>query len=219
MKFINKSESPQAFEDWKEHSQPNIWSDLPSSKILDERREENIVYYSKEELRSELINEQGYICGYCQDEIKNDHTSKIEHIKARGREEYRRFTFDYNNLILCCRGVKAIPPPIERHCDTYRNNEDLLVTPLVVNCQSHFRYADNGNIYHLTVEGQDTINKLNLDTPKLINRRKEVIEGWLPFDVEFSYADLNEIKQLLELRREDNSFEPFCQVIKEILNV
>jgi uncharacterized protein (TIGR02646 family) len=216
MKYIDKRQSPSEFEDWKDQENPTVWNDLPSSKINEDRKEEGIFYYSKEELRTVLVEDQGYICGYCQDLISNNRTSKIEHIKARG--VYPDLIFDFTNLISCCKGEKINPPPKELHCDTFRDNADLLVTPLDTNCENHFRYDELGNIYHVTNEGLDTIKKLNLDTPKLNNRRQAVIDSWLSPEITITEDYLNELKEIMSQRDENHSFKPFCQVILNILS-
>lgn len=216
MKYINKRQSPSEFEDWKNQENPTFWKDLPSSKIKEDRKEEGVFYYSKAELRTVLVEDQGYICGYCQDSIFNNHTSKIEHIKARS--EYPNLIFDFTNIISCCKGEKKNPPPKELHCDTFRDNSDLQVTPLDNDCDTHFRYDDLGNIYHETDQGLDTIKKLNLDTPKLNNRRQAVIDSWLSPEIDLTEDYINNLKEVMSKIDENLAFKPFCQVILNILS-
>ena len=81
MKYIVKHPAPQAFENWKKQENPITWDDFPSN--LPQNQEDGIVYYSKNELRERLLDEQGYICCYCQQEIKNDFNTVVEHLKPR----------------------------------------------------------------------------------------------------------------------------------------
>ena len=46
-------------------------------------REDDVLYYTKEELRSVLLIEQGHLCCYCQRRIENVESTVIEHLYPR----------------------------------------------------------------------------------------------------------------------------------------
>ena len=73
-----------------------------SRKIEESKQEADIIYFSKEELREILGNEQGWICCYCGQRIKNNHTTIVEHLEPKSIN--KRLTFDYKNLYASCRG-------------------------------------------------------------------------------------------------------------------
>lgn len=78
MKYIQKNDAPEAFEKWKnQNPKPKKWDDFPSSKKKINERETGIAYYSKEELRSVLHEEQGGACAYCERKIYDDISSVL----------------------------------------------------------------------------------------------------------------------------------------------
>jgi hypothetical protein len=104
MRHIQKNSSPPEFENWKKANSPTAWGDLINEP---KHREEGIVYYTKEELRGELLKEQGHLCCYCQQRIKNEESTVIEHLFPRNgadKERGKAKMFDYNNLLAASDG-------------------------------------------------------------------------------------------------------------------
>ena len=141
MKRIEKQMSPIAFEDWKKNwrakngasledlyiqsgmTGKKLWAALSTSK-----RETTV--YSKEELRLELVEEQGFICCYCNREITFE-WSNIEHFKQKGNPKYFNLAYHYQNVFASCDGFSSEPRPREVCCDSKRlENEDLSLSPL-----------------------------------------------------------------------------------------
>jgi len=59
----------------------------------------------KNELRKQLIDEQGCICCYCMRRIKYEElavSTKIEHVKSQ--KKHFELQLDYQNLLLACGG-------------------------------------------------------------------------------------------------------------------
>jgi len=75
MKYIEKQASPTFFENWKKENSPTIWNDLknPQKKIF----------------REHLLQEQDYLCCYCNQAIP-DHPlrTKIEHLYPKDEDKY-----------------------------------------------------------------------------------------------------------------------------------
>ena len=218
MKKIQKSSSPAEFEAWIANKAPTFPSYSNASKLWDKLKPK-----VKQALRTRLYEDQGGICCYCQSEIANDETSVIEHLLPKSLNPLV-YTFDFDNVILSCDGEKYIPKPKESHCDDSKKDFLILVNPLQDDCESKFSYTRLGRILGVGVEAEQTINILNLDTPKLQIRRKR----------EFDFV-LDELDETLELEEDDsrtvleakiaeltqrdsnNLFQPFCAAIISLI--
>ncbi len=196
MKYILKNDEPTAFIHWKTQEQDNIirlyksgdsdasWSHLPSS--MPSRPEEGIVYYSKKQLADALLEEQGFICAYCNRVINNDLSKLSEFENARdrvcsmehlvSRKENIEKTFDYKNLTATCRGGEKVPKPRHTHCDNKRGAKPLPFTPLAEACETEIIYLQNGIIIGLTPRAEEVIKILGLDIPQLEENRKIALQ-------------------------------------------
>ena len=96
----------------------------------------------KTELRSSLLEEQGYLCAYCMKRIRRDNKVKIEHYTARTPEN----ELMYENLLAVCDGNETFIEngrkvnPKRFTCDTMKKNKRLHINPQ--------RLADMGTIYY-----------------------------------------------------------------------
>jgi uncharacterized protein (TIGR02646 family) len=239
MKHIDKKEIPENFKDWKENwrarndnnvkledlyaqdgmTGDRLWRTLanPKHTSTGEKR-----LYSKSELKEDLIEEQGFICCYCNREITLDDAT-IEHFKEKGKQENFHLAFDYENLILSCDGYEKIPRPRDTCCNISRiENEGLPLSPLQNNIENYFDFTIDGQIIGKTNEGQDVVKKLGLNISKLEALRKSAIRAILyenPFAeiLEFRTKEeaLKEKERLQQL--ENDKFEPFCTAITKVL--
>ncbi len=126
MRYIKKSEDPPFdFEQWKqsqkteidekceayetsktkdnkkEHlSADTVWNILPSSPS------KNGTDFSKAQLRTLLLVEQGSLCAYCGSLIVNNNHVRLDHATPKSIEI--RGTFDYYNLVAACSGGEYI---------------------------------------------------------------------------------------------------------------
>lgn len=220
MKYIRKHASPTEFEAWKIQENPQNW-DVLQSFIPEERREEGLVYYSKQQLRELLLTEQGYLCCYCTQEI--DHTPKttIEHLFPQAEDEDKGKIFDYMNLLACCNGGEQDPKPRQQHCGLARGSKPLLITPLMPDCESYFMYDQEGHILPTTSEAKQTIEILQLDIPKLKNLREIAISQYVFVDEDkrtlISPEDAKLLINRLQQRDQYDKFKPFCVAIMNIL--
>jgi uncharacterized protein (TIGR02646 family) len=229
MKHIKKNEEPQEFIDWKNNSFAGIeaknnagasgdelWAILPSNRTKPSAPNE----YSKADLRKAIATEQFYICCYCMTGIKGvPLDTRMEHFLPK--ETYKpNEVFDYQNLLAAC-DVKAKPE--EQSCDIKKDNKDpnkkIILSPLQVDCETHFDYKENGEIIGLTEEGKATIKNLNLDCKRLRLLRKEVLNTYI-FDVWQEDMTTNiEIDNVLapDFDGEKYILQPFCMAIVAIL--
>lgn len=178
MKYIDKGESPDFFEEWKKAGN-ETWDDI----------EEKDHYYIKAELRRHLLKEQGYICCYCGQGIDEGGKSVIEHIKCR--DNNKELHLDYKNLLASCLGGqkgregknKKQRRKIPIYCDANKGNDDIEILPLDPDCESKFIYGVGGEL-EAASDDMDTINTiktLNIGTSNtyLKNQRKGIIGKWI----------------------------------------
>jgi uncharacterized protein (TIGR02646 family) len=167
MRHIQKTEEPQSFSEWKA-----IESQTPNCTY------ENFKNPQKRELHEVLLQEQGYLCCYCEIQIARQH-SHIEHVKPQN--PYSELSLDYFNLLASCQGENTPPYKKPIHCGQKKGNELLKVSPLDPNCTDFFRYTEAGEIVPAQngneQEAEDTIEILGININKLIRLRKSAIEG------------------------------------------
>ena len=82
---------------------------------------------------------------------------------------------DYDNIVSCCDKRED-----DSTCSHHKGNEydeRLFVSPLNEECESHFQYAPNGQVFSSSKEGQYTIDLLNLNSYKLQRARAAHIKN------------------------------------------
>lgn len=222
MKRIVKNPVPLAFENWKMQERPTNWGNLPSKSMPEARQEAGIHYYSKEELRQALLQEQGFICCYCMQRISNAPTTKIEHLEPREGDSETERIFDYHNLLVSCNGGEKDPKPKTLHCDTFKGNKSIALTPLQPACEQAITFTTNGQIIARSPAATTTIKNLNLAIPKLNNQRSAAIAGFIYEDsAQTELIDPKTAKQLaiqLKKRNPQYQFTPFVKAILDALD-
>ncbi len=130
----------------------------------------------KQEIRVQLVAEQGFLCAYCMGRINPDESSmKVEHWHARKKYPAQQLT--YANLLGCCCGNEGAPNS-QAHCDTKKHDNDLLFNPADPSHHSQLkiRYEFNGTIKSDNSFFESQLNKeiLNLNYSRLMDNRKSV---------------------------------------------
>ncbi|MDC0834707.1 TIGR02646 family protein [Geitlerinema sp. CS-897] len=174
MKYIRKGTEPKRFEEWKQEENED-WK--PSY-------DDNFQNPEKQEVHEALLKEQGYICCYCERQIDRS-SSHIEHLIPRNQRY--DLALAYDNLFASCQGESETPPPKSVHCGHKKAewyDETLMVSPLQEDCETFFRYTEDGQILasrdvEKNKAATTTIDKLGLDIPKLRRMRQAAIEGFL----------------------------------------
>ncbi len=141
----------------------------------------------KEEVTQSLLAEQYGLCAYS--EVRPDQLglgTHIEHIEPKSANPAR--TFDYGNLVLSALSsddLKTIDSAEIFGGHKKRRDYDalLFISCLQADCGRYFVYLSNGNVepaYTLEPEqktkAQYTISLLNLNSPYLVNQRKNWID-------------------------------------------
>lgn len=200
MKYIEKNSSPQAFEDWKVFRKPTHWSQLDGTRMSASNRNASSIYYSKEELREVLLNEQGYTCCYCENEISNNPLiAKVDHIEPKIGNQNQHLIFDYYNLGLSCNGGERDEQPRKIHCDAAKQDNLLSITPYEQRCEEEIRFTVNGLIYSDTSDGTSTIETLNLGIDKLNNLRQVAIRSVVFDSTKNDYVTITEASKLYDV--------------------
>lgn len=215
MKQINKIAEPQSLVQHRAN-QPATYDGLP--------------FQTKEDLRQNLLSEQGHICCYCMKRIpekveKDGHSSydmKIEHYRC----QYAHADLDltYSNLFGACTGNEGMPKKLQT-CDTKKGSDELTIN-LLTNapvCESLFKYNAEGEMSSINDDGN--INRqintvLNLNMQSLKDARSEV---YLQVQKEVEAASRKYDNKQLKLNyfirekqnwlnRTGNKHRPFCMV-------
>lgn len=198
MKHIEKNDEPQEFIAWKVQEAASLelcynreegaaecaWNLLPSNepKISDV----GVTYFTKKKLKDALLEEQGSICAFCMSGLKNDADCTIDHLQPKA-EDARNRTFDYQNLLACCSGIPKLNFKKElRHCNNKKEDKTIPITPLMVDCESKFLFTIKGEIFPLDEKDDqaiETIDRLGLNSKKLVEKRNDTIYPYLYPDV------------------------------------
>ena len=198
MKRIVKDPEPADFSQWKANDRmahrPN-WGRIPAS--------------IKQKVHESLMQEQGFLCCYCETSVTaND--SHIEHFRPR---RYRDRQLDYDNLLCSCQRELSQGEP--RHCGNGKGSwfdEKRLVSPLESACEDRFRFTANGDIFsrrNNDAGAKATIHKLALNLPKL----RALREAAVTVLCDLSQTD---IRRLL-VRGTDGRFLAFHTTIRQVL--
>ena len=231
MKLIIKNQEPQTFIDWKTTMQDTFERYYEEGKTGDElyslllssrpkNPEEGILYFTKEDLRLPLLDEQGFICCYCNQRILNNHLTILEH--CQDKSTHPRLTFSYANLLASCNGNQKDPKPRALHCDAEKSDKSIPLTPLDGMCEVQLYFLADGQIKAHGEEGEETIKKLNLNMGKLVKLRSEAIEGWLFLNTDLT--DLIDVEtarltlEQIEKRDANNHFIEFQSAVQSVLS-
>ncbi len=134
---------------------------------------------NKDDIRSSLLREQGYLCAYCMRRITKDHM-KIEHWYPESKlDEVGRM--EYANMLGCCEGHKEGCSHEGDTCDTHKGDTQITETPVKEDHIAKIRYkSGTGEIYSddpvIDYDLNVTLN-LNCEEQYLKENRKEVLDA------------------------------------------
>jgi uncharacterized protein (TIGR02646 family) len=187
-------------------------------------------YKEKDELRTALLKEQGFICCYCMRRIQKptEDKMKIEHFKAfsiyDGKTEGKPdLTLDFTNLLGVCKGNKGAAEHLQ-HCDELKGNQQLEINPMDRNMMQKIRFNSEGIISIKEENGLDKalnseLNKtvLNLNVQTLKEERKKIwtkLDQLLQKEFDSKMPSKSFINQKIKeaINQLNGKFEPMCQV-------
>lgn len=172
MRKIDKINPPARFIEYIQLRNPEDPSYIPSFDAMDTA--------IKEALKLSLLNEQGWICAYCQEQISNLRKAKIEHHCEQaicngvtGQDK----RLDYKNLFAVCFGGRGTS---NLHCDASKSNFNLHsglpieINPLVKPHIDGIKYSTTGRISSTNNRHHNELNTiLNLNCERLKSLRGE----------------------------------------------
>jgi uncharacterized protein (TIGR02646 family) len=225
MKYIQKQTPPPSnlnyFLKWvrDKSTRLGLSSGTDQWKHFDQKKRNH-----KSNLQNTLIEEQGYICAYCNRRIhkgnpKNDEQLRIDHLQPKvGTSNPITITFNYYNLVACCFGdereINRTSPPRSLHCDA--SKKDIVIPqvlfPTNITCEQVLIYTPVGEITTSDTSLRDAVeNILNLNCPKLKSARENAIKPYVDFDIQPDEAD--EIIRKYLTPNPQNQLAPFCGAI------
>lgn len=169
MKHIQKAAGPVEFSDWKALANDD-WQPTYG----------NLSGVAKKAVKRALMEEQGYLCCYCERRI-DDGDSHIEHFRPQSLPDVD--ALDFSNLLCSCQ--KHLEKGVPLHCGNLKGDwfdPSLLVSPLEPGCEGRFAFDGLGSIIpkHQTDVGvRETIKRLGLDIPKLRDMRAKALEPFI----------------------------------------
>jgi uncharacterized protein (TIGR02646 family) len=193
---INKHPEPEWLLEFKKRNKQAKYDDLDAD--------------TRAALRTALVAEQFFICGYCCGEI-SEKKAHNEHI--RPQTAYPKETLNYNNIIASCNGYRKEGET----CGHKKHGEynastfiSPLVSPLAPDCEPHFKYYMSGEIIGLDDNAQQTIDLLNLNSFQLRTARRGILamSGSLGVDV----------AKLIYLQPQAGKLQPFCNIVRYFIN-
>ncbi len=204
MKYVIKQQEPSSLANLK-ISHPNITYTYLGA------------YYPtiKSEVKRALIQEQGYICCYCEGRISTN-DSHIEHFHPKSDPSID--SLDFSNLLCSCLKDKVAGDPL--HCGHLKDNwfdSILLISPFDPSCETKFRYKPDGLISPADPNDQaakKTIDKLGLNIPKLIAMRKQAIESFTDIENPLSPSELQQLVTNYLQQDVQGKFGQFWSTIK-----
>lgn len=186
---------------------------------------DNIPLATKEELRQNLLSEQGHICCYCMKRIP-EHSfpyMKVEHFKCQ--DNFGAMQLTYSNLLGACIGNEG-QTKIKQTCDTKKGNNDLTINPISIlpTCETLFKYNADGEISSISDNAE--INRqlndvLNLNMQTLKDGRSEIyleVQERVRLESKRTKKDKASFVKFLKqektkwLERTDKKHRPYCSV-------
>jgi len=144
---------------------------------------------AKKATLTNCLGEQFFLCGYSEVELnKEEFGYHIEHIKPK--KQNPTLTFEHTNLI-----ISAIDDANKRkilkkhvfggHAKHGWNNEEALIHPLKIGCSDYFVFEESTGLMSPNPElprrerakARLTIYKLNLNSPALVPKRKNMLNA------------------------------------------
>lgn len=198
MKKINKLVEPQSLTRYR--SQPGSEYDGQNFTPV------------KNDIRNQLLNEQGHLCAYCMTPIKFE-KMKVEHFSSQ--DEFPDQQLQYTNMLGCCKGNEGSPEK-NQTCDTRKGNSRLLYSPSnhAHNIESRFIFLSSGKIKSKEEDFDDQINKvLNLNYTRLKDNRvaalNAVLEDMSKKPGNRTKAEIYQYINKYSGRNSNNKFHPY----------
>jgi uncharacterized protein (TIGR02646 family) len=200
MKRIIKNPEPDEFIRWKASFTDIVpeWGEFDTKPI-------------KKTVKSHLLEEQGFICCFCEVGVDAEN-GQIAHLVDR--DSRPDLALQYNNMIYSC---QEKPKKTPQTCNQSQKRNVLPISPLDDDCEERFLYTADGKIHPknaMDKEAEDTIRILNLNTKHLVDARVRAFDEVLLKKRNLSPSEFYEWLDHVLNRNSENKFTPFWTVIK-----
>lgn len=203
-------------------AEPRKWKDY--------RKTPGVRYQSFDYLVDALLDEQGYICAYCErkiphQDVPQEEDHRIEHLSSqkRSRDLGDNSDLDYNNMVICCPGNISNDKK-QYHCDKAKGSMEMTISPLSAAMMSTIRFTPTGRIASTDNKLNSELGKggLNLNNQRLMELRQEtwasVIErlnslGWTKKHVEAVLSRWESRHTITYKGCERKAYYPFCSMV------
>lgn len=168
MKSIQKRREPRALTEYRSKPDARYDGDASFTPV-------------KEQIRQQLVKEQGYLCAYCMRRIyPTSDQMKVEHWHSQ--EYHPQEQLNYDNLLGVCLGNQGQKPD-QQTCDTRRGYESrkvdalLKYNPADLTCsiEQKIKYQ-RGKIIADEADFDEQLNRvLNLNHHRLVENRQSIM--------------------------------------------
>lgn len=173
----------------------------------------------KIQLHEYLLDEQGYICAYCNRRVHksmphNDEQLRVEHLYPKSK--FPSKTLEYENLVGVCFGNEREPRPREVHCDVQKSEKELPISfyPTDPGCEAAFFVSGEGELGSRDPKIQNALTEiLNLNCDKLIGLRKDALDAFSDPELEMSEKEAQKVIEEYYSTDAQGNLEPFCGII------
>lgn len=227
MKYTQKGDDPGWFSTWKQEFrdrrriEPNYKDHFKKSKRCKNSGDEK--QSCPKALGEELLQEQGYLCCYCENRIEI-YSSNTEHFKTQ--KSAPNLSLHYRNLLRSCGTDRNADDP--RHCGFLKDdfihlqehnfNDNNLISPLDLSCEIRFKFTSLGKIEPANItdlKAQETIDRLGLNDNELVRLRLQVIQDFEQDEAELTEEEfIDQVNQHLA-KSEDGKFGRFWTTVKQ----
>lgn len=175
----------------------------------------------KDDIRAQLLMEQGHICAYCNQRIKLENM-KVEHWASQSNNSNLQLA--YSNMLGCCKGGEGSPFK-KQTCDTRKGNDKIKYSP--ANYSHHLKikisYLADGTIQSSDTDFDSDINeKLNLNIEVMkSNRAAARITIQKLLNEKSGKRSKDSIRKLLGVvisKNEKNMCRPFYGIMESYLS-
>lgn len=90
-----------------------------------------------------IFNEQGGLCAFCENEVKDTHKQRVEHFHPKSdlTDSNQNWALDWSNVIGVCFGGSDVdknihPLPVNLSCDAYKDYL-IVLKKLPINCEGY----------------------------------------------------------------------------------
>ncbi len=214
LKKITKTTEPKSLTAYRSTISHKNLEDSNIYEDFKEKTKEQCRENRADNLRKQLLQEQGYICCYCMSRIDCDN-SKIEHFRPQTKN--RDLQIDYQNLFIACSGGEGSKFK-GQFCDTKKGEKDLNSIDLLSSIEDSVNYTKSAK--NISIASNDkSIDKeindiLNLNVTVLSRNRKEAYDRVMKNLKLRGYTTTSIHKALNYYKTQHNGkFEPYCEMI------